>query len=442
MDKTSEMAIPVSYGLMKTLKYAWKRYMRFSVIENDDIIDILFHSYCGAIFTKMGFRYQEAGKDKTPRIHAFFIQSSGTGKTECFNALTEIVNLTKINDKNMIGEKIGTANEAAITGTAGVAKDSGQEWSKNGMLENVDVFCFDEGSALLEESTPAQTNVMNQLQLAMDEPGVVRKFMRDASIKYSTNASIVSGSYFYENFRKTMLSRGFLQRMFFTYRMIPADESERIAVGLNELKIKGTNNDRMKYIEELAKYMNVFDNPKKPKLLLFNKEDVLKFNNDWKLFRRESVTNFFTDEKQEILNTYYNRSMNIVNKFSIIHGIIAGRDIVNYEDLMYGLFYARKHILYVNEMLNKVYKEKKDIKFTREMFIFNILKVRGTVTQHEMVNFLLNEARLKNQWDLARNKTLSFIQNAEFIKRTRTIGKKNSWSLSIDPKFIGKGIMK
>jgi len=441
MDRKNEMAIPVVDGLIKNLKFAWKRYMRFSVIENDDIIDILFHSYCGAIFTKMGYRYQEAGKEKTPRIHAFFIQSSGTGKSECFNALVEAINVTAINEKPMIGEKIGTANEAAITGTAGVAKDSGKEWSKLGMLEKTDMFCFDEGSTLLEETTPAQANVMNQLQLAMDEPGVVRKFMRDAYIKYSTNATIISGSYFYEKFKKTMLSRGFLQRMFFTYRMIPSDESERIAVGINELKLKGANSDRKEYIKELTKYMNIFDDNNE-KVLIYDRESVLKFSNDWKAFRRESVTNFFTDEKQEILNTYYNRSMNIVNKFSAIHAIICKHKTINYEDLLYGLFYARKHISFVNEMLNKVYKERKDIQFTRDMYIYKQIKVKGSIQQSEFVNFLLNEARINGQWDLARNKTLTFIKECEFIRRLKTPGKRNSYTLSIDPKFIGKGLVK
>jgi len=432
MKRKIELAVPIVTGMMKNLKFAWKRYMRFSVVENDDIIDILFHSFCGSIFTKFGWTYQEAGKKKTPRIHAFFIQSSGTGKSECFNALIEAIKLVSINGKFMKAEKVGTAHEAAITGTAGISKETGVSWSKDGMLKDTDLFCFDEGSALLEEATPAMRNVMNQLQLAMDEPGVVRKFMRDASIKYSTNSTIISGSYFYDNFKKTVLERGFLQRMIIVYREIYSEEYERISVGINELKLSGNYEKRLNYINELSKYMERFSNCR---LMNFNREGVLKFNRDWRDFRHDAISNFFTDDKQEILNTYYNRSMNIVNKFSLVSAIISGHKEIMYDDLLYGLFYAKKHIISVNNILSKVYKDRKESRTSREVFLFNYINVKSQVTQKELVNFLLNEARIKGYWDLARNRTLDFIKKCEFIKRTPIEGKRRGFLITILPEF-------
>lgn len=408
--------------LFEQLWTVWKKYVDYSVVENHELKEILFHVFLGVILTTKGYTYIESGKKKSVRLHLFMLQDSGTGKSQLMKAHHDLLLSLGIKSRFTV-----TDNQAAITGTVYLlpdeiigkllqeAKEKGTNVSerdrvviKPGLLKDLHSLIWDEGSILLQNS-PFMKNMTDIFQVVMDEPGRVSKGMKLGTIDYDTNTTIVAGSYMFNEFKDTLMKKGFLQRMFLFFKKFNEKEERNLRIGVNLLKRK-KNPLKLKELEKIMR-MQLDKIPLlKNKIITFNDKDILKFNIDLEEIYSKYINKAFTGEKQVVLKTFYSRLHLIIDKVATQRAIILGKTEVDYEDLQYAKQLSLKHIVTLLHIFDYlVGEEGPTIPERREMIILSILRLHDNkMVQKELLDELLKLKKL-GKWDLGFNRTISFI---------------------------------
>jgi len=395
----------VEKSLIENLWRLWKAYVDFSVIGNNELKRAMFHVFLGTVLTEKKYSYIEGAKRKSLRIHTFIIQDSGTGKSQIMKALHEIIAYLGIQSRITVKD-----NEASLTGT--VYKDivDNKIHVRKGMLYELKLLCWDEGSVLLKHSGFMDV-LTDYFQNVMDEPGKISKGMKLGKVEYFCNCTLIAGSYMFDAFRETLLTKGFLQRMYISFKEFNEKEKRDIRIGVNLLKSKKNFAQYDELKAAIAKIVKKI--PKlKGEAITFNNNDLMKFQYELESIYQNYIVGAFIGEKQKILETFYSRLHLLIDKIAAQHAIIEGRKEVVYEDLVYGRKECEMHI----QSLLKIFDYLSSGKIIttgdeRQLVIINTLKQnQGQMIKSALLD-TLKERKNIGRWDLGFNRTLSLIND-------------------------------
>jgi len=421
--------------LFESIKYTWRNYINYYVVGNEELKEILFHVFLGILMTHKGYCYIEKSEKKSMRVHLFMIQDSGTGKSELMAALTKILN-EFIPEKSKIRRTVKD-NEASLTGTIyraireeaikerkkGLAtegdyvpmKTKDEIIIKKGMLSTLLALIWDEGSVLLKSS--AYMDILTDIfQGVMDEPGHVSKGMRLDSIEYNSNTTIVAGSYMFPEFKTTMMTKGFLQRMFIFYKIFNKEEKRNIRINVNLMKTFTDINQPKKLIEGMKRFVNQIPERKDEvgqtiDYIKFNPQDVLEFDHDLEYIYKNYIEHKFVGDKQTIFETFYSRLHLLIDKIAAQRAIIYGRNEVIAEDMQYAKELGLKHIKSIDLLLEYLVggEINTPVEERERSLIIQIKNRGGKIVQKDLMDVLL-ELKKMGKWDLGWNKSLELIQ--------------------------------
>jgi hypothetical protein len=399
------------FTLIDQLYDLWKRYVDYYVVDNPHLKDVYFHVLIGIILRQRNYFYVESGEKRTTRIHCFSIQDSGTGKSQIMKAMHWLLYSMGIDSRYTTKD-----NEASLTGTIYINERTGNKEVEKGMLSRKLFLAWDEGNVLLGKS-PHMDVLTDYFQSVMDEPGMVNKGMKLGTIEYNSPTTIVAGSYMFSEFKDTLLNKGFLQRMYVTYKDFTEEEKKKMRIGVMLLK----KHQNPKRVDELRRAFKVVAG-KIPNLedglIVFNADDIMRFNIELEKLHDECVAYQFSGEKQNILETFFNRYHILVDKVAAQRAIVNGRKEVMYDDMIYGLEKCKFHIDSLLDIFDYLkIMSKTGSKEDREQIIVDIIRKNTGIMNQSTLLKHLKAMKDAGKWDLGINRSIELIDKMVKEKR-------------------------
>jgi hypothetical protein len=185
------------------------------------------------------------------RIHPFVIQDSGSGKNGAFNFMGAVAN-----EADMDFFKEGTTSTAGIMGTV---KRSGEVMP--GKLEGDGFLAWKEAQTLIKSANQTHSDdIIEVINMALDPSGDVSKSLAGGTLSYSSRTCLFCTTYPPEpNGQIGLIHQGFLPRMLFLYKKIPASQYDRINKRRDDGLPKGSTTgpvNRHQYDEDVEKLGN------------------------------------------------------------------------------------------------------------------------------------------------------------------------------------------
>jgi len=395
-------------SLIERLWVLWKMYVDYYVVGNHELKRIIFHSLLGIILTHKGYNYIVSGDTFcSTRLHTFIIQQSGTGKSQIMKAMNNFIKYINIPSRYTTHD-----NESYLIGSTEDEKDKdGNAVMKQGALSHLYSLCWDEGEILLSKSVPfLNVDVMTaQFQSMMDEPGEIKgKGMRQGSIGYPSNTTLIAGSYMFDQFKQVMLQKGFLQRMNVFFKIFSEEEKNRITVGIELMKLQ-RKPDKIQKIRQKLK-QTIDEIPKCANKLYFEKDAVMKWIPIKLQIKRTHITNAYSGEKQSTLETFFNRFHNIVDKIACQHAILMGRKTIKIDDLLYGKEQAMIHLSCILACFDNVKTEAIiNVEQDRKNIIKAVVNKYPGITQSQLM-IELKTMKDKGRWDFGSSRTFNLLK--------------------------------
>lgn len=392
---------------MDVLWRVYKEYVDMFVIANDEMKKIMFHMMLGAFFTHQGFGYMESGEKKSLRLHTFIIQDSGTGKSHTVKVIMKLIKNLGLFSRTTILD-----NEASLTGSVYQGKE-GENVQQKGLLNKLDVWACDEGSLLLKD-LPYTKTITDNLQHVMDEPGKVSKGMKLGTVDYDTHTTIIAMSYMFEEFKETIMHKGFLQRMFVLYKKFTREEEKRVRIGKNLLKLNTDTGKIRKFEKKIIEIMEEIKMDIAVRVpsgkMYFNREDVIKFNVYLENMYEKYIDMQFAGEKQSVLKTFFNRVHILIDKVATQRALVNGHKEVRYDDMIYAADLAKIHLISVHKIFENI-----NIKKTLTPIDYNTITVRriikdngNTIVLDDLMKKLYDLHSI-GRWDSTYKRTAKFI---------------------------------
>jgi len=455
--------------------YLFKKYMDMKVVGNDHLKKILFYALMGIVLTYKGYGYYEAGQKNSTRIHYFLIQDSGTGKSQSMKALDYLLKRLGIPSRLTTKD-----TEAAVVGTVLELVDKKTDTKefivKKGRLANNWLMQWDEGSVLLNEGGQKEMrNLMDHAQMIMDEYGIDPEFnlyaggkivkgLRANDIEYHSSCTLGSGSYMFDHFKHTVMHRGFLQRMFISYKKFTYKEKADIEIGVANMKKINNMFSIEKTIEGLIQLFNSI--PTIKPLSMIKEEDV----NDRKLYdyntisfddssienaiielnkiKHSKIEGQYVGEKQSVLETFFHRYHLIVDKIAaqraIVNKMFVGSSIKEYkvtkDDVFYAIEASQWHIdsvLKLFENIEEPQNTMEKVKMKREDIIIKIIREMQPKATRNLLLQKLRNLKRAGYWSVGYNKTIEILRNLKDsgIIREERSGDGNKKYLFVNDEF-------
>ena len=301
-------------------------------------------------------------------------------------------------------------NEAALTGTVYKDDKTGKIKTKHGLLSVLNSLVWDEGSSLLRKTNFMQ-DITDVFQGVMDEPGKVIKGMRLGTVDYQTHTTLVAGSYMFPEFGQTLMTKGFLQRMFLIQTILTERDKRNIRIGVNLLKT-GKNFRKIDRLKEAMRILvNKIQEPT-DKMIMFDNESVMDFNTILERVYKDSIEYQFVGDKQIVLETFFNRLHLLIDKIASQRAIINKKSKVELEDLKYAKSVCDIHLGSLLNMFDSVKRthintaqEKR-----RNMIVDLIKRAAGGIAYKKTLLDDLLELKKRGIWDLGYNRSKSLIE--------------------------------
>lgn len=230
------------------------------------------------------------------RIHPFVIQDSGSGKNGAFNFMSAVAR-----EAGMNFFKEGTTSTAGIMGTV----DQDGEVDPGNLAGN-GFLAWKEAQTLVKSANKQHSDdILEVINMALDPSGQVSKSLSGGKLEYSSRTSVFSTTYPPEpEGQIDLIHQGFLPRMLFLYKKIPASQYDRI----NDKRDKGLPSEdkmgpqnRNEYSGDIEKIANTLryirEQVSKHGKILSKGEDPFAIT--------EKDIHYFTVEEGASMNTAY-----------------------------------------------------------------------------------------------------------------------------------------
>jgi len=197
-----------------SFKNEYKRIAGKRSLYNTVINETMFLVLAGAVMHSQGI-FVETQSRKDLRIHVLLVQPSRTGKGVSLKILeqaSKMCDLTYadevvLTDAGLVGQINPTADEQNKKKGLEPDDEGWQDPVIIGDLGIYDIISFSEGKQMIKLSTHSMIK-LEILQSVMDTPGLLRKRLANGEISYTSNASIVSVTYFLDDFERIFLEQG------------------------------------------------------------------------------------------------------------------------------------------------------------------------------------------------------------------------------------------
>lgn len=336
-------------GRAARLYKVWSEYYEKSVWENKHFKDLLFLKICGDYFTSKGIKLLYSGRYNTLRVHPFFIQDSGSGKSEAMKA-------AHFMEKHLglKGAYLTSTTDASLIGTfIDNRKNPSKPLAVYGMLKNYNYLYWDEGTILLSDSSYSN-NLQSIIQMTTDEPGWVEKALRLGVMGFYTETGICAGSYMDDSISSTIFRKGVFQRMLISCKDINSKDVSDFMKNKYRL-IMSSNIDKSK---DMDSFRQIIEEPLKS-------NSYHRGNSIYIKFEEESVKETFNQlvniiDNYELFQKYDVRSKTLNSAFSrgnqILHiaGILSalnGNGTIGINELQIGKSIWMNHIRAINRLL-------------------------------------------------------------------------------------------
>lgn len=415
--------------LYDQLWYLWKDYIDYFVVANQDLKKIFFHVFLGTVLTWKNYSYLESGEKKSLRMHFFGIQPSRTGKGQTMKHHHTLLEFIGVPSRYTTKD-----NESFLLGSVTLSKSSDNVIRRKGALNELFAEHWDEGGVLLKKSRDMDV-IIDKLNMVMDEPGKVAKGMAHGSIDYTTNTTMIAGSYMFEEFKQTMMQKGFLQRMFIFFKDFTEIERREMRIGVNLLKLR-TDTKKIPKIMSAIKYkLKKIDEETniEEKIISFDSESVKKFNADIEKLHDDYISHQFSGEKQKTLETFFGGLHTLVDKMAAIIATMKGKDKVYYSEMKEALELCILHLNSLLEIFDYIEGSgAANPKEKREKIITDIIKKSdGKLIQTELLT-KLRELKNVGKWDLGYNRSIDTINRmVSAHKISKEVGEKNAKILCV-----------
>ena len=373
----------------------WEDYINIYLIKNKHLKDSFFLMLCGAYFTKHGFRYIDGGEDISPRIHPFALQDSGTGKGVVMKKTRDLMDklglLTSYSTKEDIKSLIGM-------------------YGHPGKLITHDAVFWDEGTELLIGRNDSARTILNFLQSAMDDPGIIGK---GTQVQYRSETCIATGSFLHTSIEGNFMRGGYFQRTFFSF-IDNLTEEEKIDL-INKRNIKKLNYDpkfRAVTIKKLKDKLTaiVLLNKKRIRFSKDSVEYVNKLNYDL----TTANNNIFVGDRQRVLDTFMSRYWITLDKIAVIIAILNKKDRITGQEYKTAYEHFGKQLL--KSIIDVLMHFRGDPKYNREIEmerqILAVIKRYKNITQDKLIK-VMKELSDAGKWDLGYGRTIFLINNME-----------------------------
>ena len=359
----------------------------------------LLHLWLGAYMTKH-YKIVHSGQYKTFRVHPFFVQDSGSGKSVGSKATFFLTQKLGLNV-----EFLSTITDKCVVGGIWENSKTGEETPKYGQLQKCDILFWDEATSLLNGGD-YNNHWHIILQMATDDPGFITKGVGTSILKYKTEVSISFTSYPDDSIDKTILHKGLFQRMWLVFH----DRKAKELFDYFEHKADLVNVDFQKR-ENLQLKIRDFLNEKlkdRGRTILVNHNDYKKFMQDFVVYIKERMEkDSFKDRKQKILLSFIARNDVIIN-IAGQRAIMSGKKEIDYEDLLYGFSCYKKHLGSVIDFLMEGELMEQNMEERRKDKVLALLKQQPNIGMVDLRNLLIKLPR--DQWDLRETTTDRFLR--------------------------------
>lgn len=396
------------HGKVQKLYEIWLHYFHMSVYKNDHLAPLLFLYVLGAYLTAKGVKNLIGGSYKSLRIHLFLIQSSGSGKSEAMKAVYYLLKFLGLD-----GAYTTKTTDAALVGTVSRDKD-GEVFERKGELAYKDFYIWDEGSILMK-SGPHSENLQDILQIATDEPGYIEKAMANGTLKYYTNTSICAGSYLDESINMAMLKRGCFQRMLISYHPVTYEDVKDFLANSNYM-FNVSYSDRKNVMESFKNELESIDLTKlnisggehQTKYVRFDSNDTAKVSKNVVEFADLAEKAFKLDDRRmDILKTFIARNKQIY-QVGAVCAAINGHSEVKYEDMEAGIYLWENHVKSANSIMMLKAEVINIDDYSKRIAITKNILSTSSIPKEELIQRL----SIVSTWDLGRNNTIKFINEA------------------------------
>ena len=382
----------------------WKKYFRFYVVDNHDMILPSLYCFLGTVLPT---KYVYGGHYNSTRFHTFFIRPSRSGKGQAIKCIYFLAHQFQ-NIKSFMTIKV---TDAALIGT--VEKNRKDEVIKiSGLLADHELIAWDEGNMLLNKA-PHTESLSDIIQMASDEPGYISKALRYGTLGFYTNTTFLTGSIPTSDISNAALKKGTLQRFFISYKEYTQEDILRMSRKIINLLDKEAC-DRDKVSNDMIAFIKGI---KARQYLKIDKKDSIIINEKALDFFQSDIMNQYNDDKQNVLMSFFNGAMNLIYKVATQYAVVEEKDKVDLESLEVGYDIFIDHLNNVKRLLNSIGRIRTGARLDRTNFIIKQLrKSGGKMTRSVLLN-QLKIMKENQQWDLGFNKTVTLLEDLKNAKK-------------------------
>lgn len=333
------------------VKNLWKKAYNLSVHEQPIFCEMDYYKFIGGWFKRNYILINSNEEDL--RIHETKIADSGTGKTESNNFFAEVVKeagltinfLNRFNDASIIGsydKEISARNKKK--GRSPEDPDY-EDPIIYGVLHNYDFVEVDEAERILKPTTNSE-QVQITFQTAMNRMGSagnkVSNNLVNGEVAYHPECSIGLCSYYLEEIKETLVTKGLIQRMIFYNQEPNIDLRRKIerkimdSADSSETAIQ-TNTQKELIKEFLHQLKSVSKPPCRIRMSKQVRDKILFYNEEMRL-----AAEYSPKGQQAIFNSILSRGLIKMMKISALNALSEGRSYVTLNDVeeMYPLIKA------------------------------------------------------------------------------------------------------
>jgi len=391
---------------------------------------VLFHVLLGQLLKD--HKIQQSGDiQEDLRLHFFWIQDSGSGKsraTEFLRKVSERFYVRESESKKRILRvyKMGKTTDASMINSWRYDNKKREYTTipQFGILAKNDIIYWEEANKLItggQFSEETQEIVMTAVEPIGSRNNVYQKELRDypAPAETTCEASFVAVTRPLENLKPQLLYNGLLQRFVTYFRTLDDSERQEMFDRASLSSFKDKNDtflqeldllvDEIKKIVDFSGSVMVDLEPKERARLLKHISNKISW------FTENIVKSVFSGELQNILHSFNSRIRNNMIVVASHSALMRGSKVVQEEDIEYSFELMKKCFLSIKDWMELNFTERvDDIKNKRQRIVGLLLKKNGGKMKKSLV---VDE--LIQLWKLSKDGVYKYLKRLENVRYSR-----------------------
>ena len=153
--------------------------------------------------------------------------------------------------------------------------------------------------------------------------------------------------------------------------------------------------------------------------------------------KKQYINGAYNGEKQDTLETFFNRFHNLIDKIACQHAILQGKKKVEFADIMYAKKQALPHLENVLECFDSIQSRNRATpEQKRKLIIIKLVNAHSGISQSDLM-IKLGILKNKSQWDLGSTRTFELLKKITGVNDAITVvrGEKNQKFLYVNKTY-------